>query len=328
MFFQVVISRCCTKKAPLAQLVEHLTLNQGVQGSSPWRCMRGRRLAIDAGLWPFPFAFLRYLRAGTQDVYAMKHIFDTHAHYDDSAFDPDRESIIKSLSSYGVEKVTDIGAGIESSKAALELSKKYEMMYCALGVIPGSCSDINEETWKWLCESVKSEEKCVAVGEIGLDYHWDDDPRPLQKKCFEDQMYLAREAEKPIVVHSRDAAKDTIDIMKGCKAGEIGGVIHCYSYSAESARDFLNMGFYFGIGGVITFKNARKLVEAVEYIPLSNIVLETDCPYLAPVPHRGERNFSGLLDAVVKKVSEIKKISPEEVCEQTWQNAHRLYKLG
>ena len=258
----------------------------------------------------------------------MKKIFDTHVHYDDKAFDEDRDDVLSGLSSHGVLKVTDIGAGIDSSKAALTLSKKYDWMYCALGVIPGSCSDINEETWKWLCEAAENEEKCVAIGEIGLDYHWDDDPRDLQKKCFEDQMDLARKIGKPIVVHSRDAAKDTIDIMKGYNASEIGGVIHCYSYSAESARDFLEMGFYFGIGGVVTFKNARKLAEAVEYIPLSNIVLETDCPYLAPMPHRGERNQSGFLDLVAERVAEIKKIPVDEVYEQTWQNAHRLYKLG
>lgn len=257
----------------------------------------------------------------------MKKIFDTHVHYDDEAFDGDRGEVLASLSSYGVQKVTDIGAGIDSSRQALALSKEYDWMYCALGVIPGHCSDINEETWRWLSEAVKNEEKCVAVGEIGLDYHWDDDPSDLQKKCFSDQMELARSIKKPIVVHSRDAAKDTIDIMKSCRAGEIGGVIHCYSYTKESARDFLNIGFFFGIGGVSTFKNAKRLVEAVQYIPIENIVLETDCPYLAPHPHRGERNFSGYLDLVAERISEIKGIPVDEIYEKTWENAHRLYKL-
>ncbi len=257
----------------------------------------------------------------------MKRIFDTHVHYDDKAFDEDRDRVLASLYSFGVEKVTDIGAGIESSKSALELSKKYDFMYCALGVIPGTCSELNDETFGWLSEKAEKEEKCVAIGEIGLDYHWDDDPRDVQKKCFADQMELARRVKKPIVVHSREAANDTIDIMRGCNAGDIGGVIHCYSYTKESARDFLGMGFYFGIGGVVTFKNARKLVEAVEYIPLSNIVLETDCPYLAPMPHRGERNHSGLLDLVAERIASIKNIDVDEVYEKTWENAHRLYKL-
>ena len=258
----------------------------------------------------------------------MAPIFDTHVHYDDDAFAEDRSEVLASLKEYGVEKVTDIGAGIASSKTALELAKKTPWMYCALGVIPGQCSEINDETWKWLCEAAEKEEKCVAIGEIGLDHHWDDDPHDVQAEWFVNQMNLARKLGKPMVIHSREAAKDTIDIMKGHHAGDIGGVLHCYSYSAESAREFLNMGFFFGIGGVVTFKNAKKLIEAVEYIPLSNIVLETDCPYLAPTPHRGDRNFSGYLPLVVERIAEIKKITPEEVAEATWRNAHRLYKIS
>jgi TatD DNase family protein len=257
----------------------------------------------------------------------MSQIFDTHVHYDDEAFDEDREEVLSTLAAHGVAKVCDIGAGIESSHTALELAKKYEWMYCALGVIPGKCSEITEESWDWLCSAAGAEEKCVAIGEIGLDYHWDDDPKDVQALHFVNQMDLARKLGKPIVVHSRDAAKDTIDIMKAHNAGEIGGVLHCYSYTKESAREFLDMGFYFGIGGVVTFKNARKLVEAVEYIPLSSIVLETDCPYLAPVPHRGERNWSGYLNLVAETIAGIKNITPEEVVSATWHNAHSLYKL-
>ncbi len=258
----------------------------------------------------------------------MEPIFDTHVHYDDDAFSEDRSEVLASLKDYGVEKVTDIGAGIASSKTALDLARKIPWMYCALGVIPGQCSEINDETWKWLCESAEKEEKCVAIGEIGLDHHWDDDPWDVQAEWFTAQMDLESKLEKRMVIHSRDVAKDTIAIMKERHAGDIGGVMHCYSYSAESAREFLNMGFFFGIGGVVTFKNARKLTEAVEYIPLSNIVLETDCPYLAPTPHRGERNFSGYLPLVIERIAEIKKISPEEVARETWRNAHRLYKIS
>ena len=255
----------------------------------------------------------------------MAPIFDTHVHYDDDAFAEDRSEVLASLKEYGVEKVTDIGAGIASSKTALELAKKTPWMYCALGVIPGQCSEINDETWKWLCEAAEKEEKCVAIGEIGLDHHWDDDPHDVQAEWFVNQMDLARKLGKPIVIHSREAAKDTIDIMRGHHAGDIGGVLHCYSYSAESAREFLNMGFFFGIGGVVTFKNAKKLIEAVEYIPLSNIVLETDCPYLAPTPHRGERNCSLYLTLVIEAIAEIKGMTAEEVEAVTWENAKRLY---
>ena len=258
----------------------------------------------------------------------MLPIFDTHVHYDDEAFDADRDEVLASLAAQGVGKVTDIGAGIETSKTALALSKKYDWMYCALGVIPGKCSEITEESWNWLCEAAAKEEKCVAIGEIGLDYHWDDDPRDVQALHFINQIDLAKKVGKPIVVHSREAAKDTIDIMKEHNAADAGGVLHCYSYTKESAREFLDMGFFFGIGGVVTFKNARKLAEAVQYIPLSNIVLETDCPYLAPVPHRGERNYSGYLSLVAECIAGLKNIPVEQVVEETWQNAHRLYKIA
>ena len=258
----------------------------------------------------------------------MLPIFDTHAHYDDDAFNADRNEVLQGLAAQGIGRVTDIGAGIESSKTALELSKHWDFMYCALGVIPGKCSEIREESWKWLCESAEKEEKCVAIGEIGLDYHWDDDPRDVQALWFGNQIELAKKIGKPIVVHSRDAAKDTIDIMRAHSAGDAGGVIHCYSYTAESAREFLDMGFFFGIGGVVTFQNAKKLAEAVRFIPLSNIVLETDCPYLAPVPHRGERNFSGYLNLVANRIAEIKEMPVETVVEETWHNACRLYKLS
>ena len=165
----------------------------------------------------------------------------------------------------------------------------------------------------------------MAVGEIGLDYHYDEIDKPLQQKHFEGQMELARRAKKPIVIHSRDAARDTADIMKSCRAEEIGGVMHCYSYTKEMAREFLDMGFFFGIGGVVTFKNAKKLKEAVDFIPLSNIVLETDAPYLTPEPFRGKRNRSDHLTYVVSEIARIKGITEEEVCSVTYNNACKLY---
>lgn len=258
----------------------------------------------------------------------MNYIFDTHAHYDDEAFDEDRDAIITSLPANGVGKVCDIGASVESCHKALELAKKYDHFYCALGVHPEEIQGLNDESCKWIEENAKSFEKCVAIGEIGLDYHWEGNSRENQKKWFEYQLDLARRVAKPVIIHSRDAAKDTADIMRDMKAGEIGGVVHCYSYSAEMAREFLDMDFYFGIGGVLTYKNARKTVETVEYLPLEKIVLETDCPYLSPVPNRGQRNDSTNIKYVVEKISEIKGISSEEVIRVTCENAHRLYRLN
>lgn len=214
----------------------------------------------------------------------MIKIFDTHAHYDDEAFDEDRYSLIESLPDNGVKAAVNIGVNLKTSEFTSELTKKYDFMYGTVGVHP---SDIGEDEIDDVMSGLRSlaaeNDKIVAVGEIGLDYHYGDTDKPLQQKWFARQMDLAREIKLPIVVHSRDAAKDTLDIMRDSRADEIGGVIHCYSYSKEMARDFLDMDFYFGIGGVVTFKNARKLKEAVEYIPLDKIVLETDSPYLAPV---------------------------------------------
>ena len=258
-------------------------------------------------------------------------IFDTHSHYDDDAFSEDRDELIRSLPEYGIGKVVDVGASVESCHLAQELAHRYEYVYCALGVHPteigGLMEDGAEENRKWLKEQLLTDPKCVALGEIGLDYYWDDTKPEDQKKWFEWQLELAREVKKPVIIHSREAAKDTADIMRAHRAGEIGGVVHCYSYSKEMAREFLDMDFYFGIGGVLTYKNARKLVETVEYLPLERIVLETDCPYLSPVPNRGKRNSSLNIPYIVTTMSQIKGISEEEIINMTWKNAHRLYRM-
>lgn len=253
-------------------------------------------------------------------------IFDTHAHYDDEAFDEDREALLESLPRQGIARVVNVGASLASCKSTLELMEKYNYIYGAIGVHPSETAELEEENFKWLEEWCRHE-KCVAVGEIGLDYYWDEPERDIQKKWFVRQLDLARRIQLPVIIHSRDAAKDTADIMTAEKAGDIGGVIHCYSYSREMARAFLNMGFYFGIGGVLTFKNARVLKEAVEYIPMDRIVLETDCPYLAPVPNRGKRNSSLNLPYVVTAMAEIKGISEEEVRRITWENGLKLYRM-
>lgn len=251
-------------------------------------------------------------------------IFETHAHYDDNAFDADREEVLDSLQGAGISKVVNIGASLRSCKQTIELMEKYEFIYGVLGIHPCTAEDLNEEVFDWLKENCLHE-KCVAVGEIGLDYYWDDTEREMQKEWFRRQLRLAAELKLPVVIHSRDAAQDTIQIMKEEHAEEIGGVVHCFSYTKETAKIFLDMGFYIGVGGVITFNNGKKLKEAVEEIPLERIVLETDCPYLAPVPFRGKRNSSLYLTYVIEQIAAIKGVTVEEVERVTFENALKLY---
>lgn len=255
-------------------------------------------------------------------------IFDTHAHYDDRAFDEDREELIASLKDKGVEAVTNIAVTLNSSKVAVEYTKKYDFFYGTVGVHPSDIEDMDQSDAMDILKKLAVEnEKIVAIGEIGLDYHYDNIDKAKQQKHFAAQMELAKELSLPIVVHSRDAAKDTLDIMNATRAKDIGGVVHCYSYSKEQARDYLNMGFFFGIGGVLTFKNAKAIKEVVDYVPLSNIVIETDAPYLSPDPFRSKRNDSSRLPYVVQAIADIKKVSVEQVYEETWNNAHRLYRI-
>lgn len=251
-------------------------------------------------------------------------IFESHAHYDDEAFDEDRKELLTSLRENGIDKVINIGASLDSCKRTLQLMKQYSFIYGAMGVHPSETGELNEENFTWLREQCTAD-KVVAVGEIGLDYHWPEPEVHVQKLWFEKQMELAREVKLPVIIHSRDAAKDTLDMMHALHAGEIGGVIHCYSYTKEMAREYLQMDYYFGIGGVITFKNAKKLKETVEYIPMDRILLETDSPYLAPEPNRGKRNSSLNLSYVAQEIAAIKGISYEEVVETTSKNAERLF---
>lgn len=253
-------------------------------------------------------------------------IFDTHAHYDDEAFDEDRDELLAGLLDHGIEAVTNVGASIESSKNTLELAEKYSYIYGAVGVHPNETAELNEDSLNWLKEQ-SSHKKIVAIGEIGLDYYWDEPDHETQKKWFVRQLDLAKQVKLPVIIHSRDAARDTLEIMKAEGGKDTGGVIHCFSYGKEMAREYLNMGYYLGIGGVLTFKNARKLKEVVEYMPMEQLVLETDCPYLAPAPNRGKRNSSLNLPYVVREISAIKGISEETVVEITSQNGKKLYNL-
>lgn len=253
-------------------------------------------------------------------------IFDTHAHYDDAAFDEDRDELLGSLPAQGISNVVNVGASLSSCRQTLELIRQYDFMYGAVGVHPSETAELDEESFAWLTQAVK-EKKVAAVGEIGLDYYWKEPEHEIQKKWFARQLGLAREAGLPVIIHSRDAAQDTYDIMKEQRAEEMGGVVHCYSYSLEMAKRFEELGFYFGIGGVLTFQNAKRLKEVVEYLPLERLVLETDCPYLSPVPNRGKRNSSLNLKYVAEKIAEIKNISYDRVIEETEGNARKLYRL-
>lgn len=253
-------------------------------------------------------------------------IFDSHAHYDDHAFDEDREEILSVLAEGGVGTVVNVGAGLEGTRKTVELIQKYPFIYGAAGVHPDEAGELNEETFAWLREQCL-QDKIVAVGETGLDYYWDKESHEVQKKWFIRQLELAKELSLPVIIHSREAAADTMEILKQEYSPQMQAVIHCYSYSPEQAREYVKMGFYLGIGGVITFKNARKLKEVVRETPLERILLETDCPYLAPEPFRGKRNDSRNLTYVANAVAAVKDLAPEAVIEATEKNARVFYGL-
>ena len=253
-------------------------------------------------------------------------IFDTHAHYDDEAFDEDREELLWKMKEQGVEFIVNVGASIASTKKTIELVQRYPFLYGAVGIHPSETEELKEEDMLWL-KKASVQKDIVAIGEIGLDYYWPEPDREIQKKWFIRQLALASEVKLPVIIHSRDAAEDTLEILKEWDKDKTGGVIHCFSYSKEIAREYLSMGYYFGIGGVLTFKNARKLVEAVEIIPMEKILLETDCPYLAPEPYRGKRNQSGYIDFVAEKLAKLKGITKEEVLRITSDNAKSFYHL-
>lgn len=253
-------------------------------------------------------------------------IFESHAHYDDEVFDEDREALLSSFAEHGVGTVINIGASMSGSEATVKLTEQYPFFYGAVGVHPSEVEELDEDKLKRL-RTLCGHEKIVAVGETGLDYHYPEPAAALQKEWFARQLTLAREVKLPVIIHSREAAKDTLDIMKGMHAERISGVIHCFSYTKESAAQYLDMDYYFGIGGVITFDNAKKLKEAVSYIPLEKILLETDSPYLAPVPNRGKRNSSLNLPYIAKQIAFIKGVSYEEVLAVTHENAVKLFGL-
>lgn len=253
-------------------------------------------------------------------------IFDTHSHYNDEAFTDDLPAIVRQFPEAGICGAVNVASNFSSIDEVLALSKAYPQFYAALGIHPSDCAPLTESRLLTIQEKLH-EPKVVAVGEIGLDYHYDEPEREVQKKWFRRQLRMAQEADLPVIIHSRDAAQDTMQILQEEQAHFSGGVIHCYSYSPEMAEQFVRMGFCIGVGGVVTFKNGRRLKETVQRIPLGRIVLETDCPYMAPVPHRGERNSSLYLPLVVREIAQLLQIPEEEVVRVTYENAMRLYRL-
>ena len=287
-------------------------------------------------------------------------IFDTHAHYDDRAFDEDRDEVISTLEENGVGRIVNVTSTYGSLDVSMGLAERYEQVYSSAGLHPteiydldseiaDQAGDISRETGKpgeteklkeagkpeglelinpgalHKVEEMCSHPKVVAIGEIGLDYHYDDTDEALQKAYFDAQLEMSLRLDMPVIIHSRDAAADTLEFMRSHAKKGGRGVIHCFSYSYEMAAEYVKMGYFIGIGGVVTFKNARKVKEIATKIPLEYIVLETDCPYLAPIPHRGERNCSIYLDQVAKEIATLRGITAKEVRDTTWNNGCRLY---
>ena len=252
-------------------------------------------------------------------------LFDTHAHMDDRAFDTDREELLSVLPGQGLALVMNPGCSLESSRNAVRLAKEYDYIYAAVGSHPDAADEVDEAVLEEYRELCKRNPKVKAIGEIGLDYHYEDIPRDIQLKAFRAQMELARELGLPVIVHERDAHEDGMAVVRDFP--EVTGVFHCYSGSAEMARQLVDRGWYIGFTGVLTFKNARKAIEVASSIPLERIVLETDCPYMAPEPFRGRRNDPGKIYRMAEKLAEIRGLSVEEVQAITVENGKQLYRI-
>ena len=252
-------------------------------------------------------------------------LFDTHAHMDDRAFDTDREELLRSLPSQGLTLVMNPGCSLESSRNAAQLAREYDYIYAAVGSHPDVADEVNEAVLEEYAELCKLSPRVKAIGEIGLDYHYEDIPREIQLQAFRAQMELARKLNLPAIVHERDAHEDGMAVVRDFP--EVTGVFHCYSGSAEMARQLVDRGWYIGFTGVLTFKNARKAIEVASSIPLDRIVLETDCPYMAPEPFRGRRNDPGKLYRMAEKLAEIRGLSVEEIQAITVENGKRLYRI-
>ncbi|MDP4093777.1 MAG: TatD family hydrolase [Bacillota bacterium] len=254
-------------------------------------------------------------------------LFDSHAHYDDEKFDADRYEVIEKLHNEGVGYVVNAASNLPSAIDCITLAQRYDFVYAAIGIHPQDVSNINENTLATVSDFA-GHERVVAIGEIGLDYYYENSPRDVQQYWFSRQISMARDLKLPVVIHDRDAHEDTLKIIKQEKAGETGGVLHCFSGSVEMALELIENNFYISFGGTVTFKNARKSIEVVKAIPEDRLLLETDSPYLAPEPFRGKRNYSGYLKYIAQKVADIKGVSYERIAQITTENAKKLFGIS
>ncbi len=252
----------------------------------------------------------------------MLEYIDSHAHYDAEQFDPDRDELLERIHKAGVKNIVNMGCNMERSRISVEYSQKYPFVYAAVGIHPEDVEGVPEDHLDRLREWARLP-KTVAIGEIGLDYHYEGYDPEIQKKFFEEQLDLAQELSLPVVIHSRDATEDTMDILR--KRSKVNGVMHCFSGSAETARQVLALGMNISFTGVLTFKNARRSIEALEAVPLDRLMLETDCPYMAPEPERGKRCDSSMIVHIIRKIAEVKGVSAELVAKQTMENTLRLF---
>ena len=253
-------------------------------------------------------------------------LFDTHAHYDSHKFDADRDEVLSALPGLGVELVVNPGCDLESSGQAVGLAERYPFVYAAVGVHPEDCGDWKDGDAEEL-RALAARPKVVAIGEIGLDYYWPENPpRALQQRVFRAQMALARELGLPVIVHDREAHGDSLDIVR--EFPEVRGVFHCFSGSAEMARELVRLGWMISFTGVLTYKNARKAVEAAQAVPLNRLMIETDSPYMAPVPHQGERNHSGNVAHICRRLAELKGLALEQCSKVTLENGRRFFRIG
>lgn len=252
-------------------------------------------------------------------------IFDSHAHYDDEQFDSDRDSLLEEISLSGIKRIVNVASDIESSYKCIHLSEKYDWIYASVGIHPEFADRVNDESIDEL-SSLLNKDKVVALGEIGLDYYYDDVPRDVQRLAFERQLELSVQKNVPVIIHDRDAHGDTLSIVKSF-GGKVRGIMHCFSGSKEFAEEMLKLGFYISFSGSVTFKNAKNLAEAAQVVPDDRILAETDCPYLAPVPHRGKRNSSLYLPDTIRHLAELRSVSFEQMCKITYENACRVFNI-
>jgi TatD DNase family protein len=253
--------------------------------------------------------------------------FDTHAHLNAEQYNEDLQEVIDRALSEGISNIVVVGFDRPTIEKAMELTEKYDFIYASIGWHPVDAIDMTEEDLQWI-EELSGHPKVVALGEMGLDYYWDKSPKDIQQEVFRKQIRLAKKVKLPIVIHSRDATADIVEILKEEGAGEVGGIMHCFSGSPEIAQECVDMNFYISLGGPVTFKNAKKPKEVADIIPLEKLLIETDCPYLTPHPHRGKRNEPSYVKLVAEQIAEIKGLSTEEVAQATTENAKKLFGIN